>query len=188
MTKTSHRAAIFCARSSASCFSPLLKRTFSSSTISPGRTSTPPSQSFLSGTGTPTAAPDAWPPGRAKTLPSRCLPQVCQDATSPARGLLPSAPPECRQRRTDSRIAAHRPIFDRHVQIFPDQHALSLEIQTRHFYDFQGCPSQLASGGFRPSQGGIEHAVGKSPLIVVPRAHLHQGSLDNLGHSGIVSR
>src|SRR5882672_8741806 len=49
-------------------------------------------------------------------------------------------------------------------------------------------PSRPASRGSRPRQSGIEHAVRKSPLIVVPRTHLHQGPLDDLGHGGIVSR
>ena len=41
ITNTSHSAAYFCASSSAFFFSPLLKRTFSNSTIWPGCTSTP---------------------------------------------------------------------------------------------------------------------------------------------------
>src|SRR6202011_4632600 len=48
------------------------------------------------------------------------------------------------QRRANSRIARHRPLLDRHVQIFTDQDALALKIQTRHFYDFHGCPSLVS--------------------------------------------
>ena len=50
ITNTSHSDAICFARSSLSFFSPLLKRTFSSSTAVPAGQSTPASQSFLSGT------------------------------------------------------------------------------------------------------------------------------------------
>ncbi len=56
MTYTSHSAAIFCATSSLFFFSPLLKRTFSSSTISPGSHATPSSQSFSKRTLTPSSS------------------------------------------------------------------------------------------------------------------------------------
>ena len=56
MTKTSHSDAICLARSSLSFFSPLLKRTFSSSTAVPGSVSTPVSQSFLRGTFFPSSS------------------------------------------------------------------------------------------------------------------------------------
>src|ERR1700688_4881965 len=49
-------------------------------------------------------------------------------------------------------------------------------------------PGQPASRGSRPGQGGIEHAVRKSPLIVVPSKHLHAGALDDLGQRGVVGR
>ena len=42
-----------------------------------------------------------------------------------------------RQRRADSRIAAHHAVLYRNIQIFTDQDALALEIQAQHFNDFQ---------------------------------------------------
>ena len=36
-----------------------------------------------------------------------------------------------RQRRADARIAAHRAVLDRHVQILADQHPLAAQIQLR---------------------------------------------------------
>ncbi len=96
-----------------------------------------------------------------------------------------------RQRRANPRIAAHHPILNRHVQVLADQHPLAAQIQTRHSFDdhLHSMPARSASsGGLRPSDGGIEHAVRKAPLIVVPRTHLHQVPLDDLGLSGIVGR
>src|SRR6202021_3983029 len=40
--------------------------------------------------------------------------------------------------------------------------------------------------GLRPGQRRVEHAVGKSPLVVVPRANLHQRPLHDLGEGRIV--
>ena len=53
LTYTSHKAAIFCARSSSFFFSPTLPRQFSSSTTLPGAISTPSTQLVLSGTTRP---------------------------------------------------------------------------------------------------------------------------------------
>ena len=56
MTNTSNSPAICLDSSSLSFFSPLWKRTFSSSTAEPGAVSTPPSQSFLRSTGLPSSS------------------------------------------------------------------------------------------------------------------------------------
>src|ERR1039457_2886808 len=43
-------------------------------------------------------------------------------------------------------------------------------------------------GGFRPCEGGIEHPIGESPLIIVPSTHFHQRTGDDLGERRIVGR
>src|ERR1039457_3455891 len=44
------------------------------------------------------------------------------------------------------------------------------------------------SGDFRPCEGGVEHAIGKSPFIIVPSAHFHQRTGHDLGERRIVGR
>ena len=56
MTNTSHNAAYFFESASSSLPSPTFMRQFSSSTIWPGCTSTPSTQSFTSGTSTPSSS------------------------------------------------------------------------------------------------------------------------------------
>ena len=44
------------------------------------------------------------------------------------------------QRGADARIAAHRPVLDRHVQILANQHPFVSQIQARHLDDFHVRP------------------------------------------------
>jgi hypothetical protein len=70
-------------RFGSSFFSPLLKRTFSHSTTSPGAISTPPSQSLTSGTGLPSSSESRVATGASETAPDRtCLPPGGRGATA----------------------------------------------------------------------------------------------------------
>src|SRR5882672_6387854 len=92
---------------------------------------------------------------------------------------------------SDARIRASLITFPSWIGTFKSSRIstrLSLRSRLVILMTFKGAPSKLASCGFRPGQGGIEHAVRKSPLVVVPRTHLHQVPLDDLGQSGIVGR
>ena len=42
------------------------------------------------------------------------------------------------QRGANPRVAAHRSVLDRHIQILPNQHPLIAQIQARHFVMFKG--------------------------------------------------
>src|SRR5437870_4080549 len=40
----------------------------------------------------------------------------------------------------------------------------------------------------RPGHSGVEHAIREAPLVVVPRAHLHERAFDHLGERGVERR
>ena len=134
ITKTSQSAAIVRDSCSSSFFSPSLKRTFSSSTTSPGATATPSSQSRFSGVGTPSSCVSRRPPepgeNSSANLPSCGRPRcdiTMTRACAVERGL------DGGQRGADARIAPDLAVLDGHVQILADQHALALQIEARSF-------------------------------------------------------
>ena len=67
LTKMSHSAAIFLASSGLFFFSPLLTRTFSSSTTLPGFTSTPSTQFARSGTSRPSSSESRFATGASES-------------------------------------------------------------------------------------------------------------------------
>ena len=67
ITNTSHSAAYFFASAGSSLPSPTFIRQFSSSTISPGATSTPSTQSRISGTGRPRSSDRRWATGASES-------------------------------------------------------------------------------------------------------------------------
>src|SRR5690606_3425859 len=51
------------------------------------------------------------------------------------------------------------------------------------------CPAaRRASARFRPRDRGIEHPIREPPLVVVPRADLDEGTVDDFGHRRVVDR
>src|ERR1019366_2392485 len=188
----SQRAAIFFASSSESFFSPLLKRTFSSSTTSPGPTVTPSSQSRFNATGTPSNWVSRLATGASENssenFPSSGLPKC--DMTTPWAFAASAAwmvgiaariraslvtTPSLMGTFKSSRISTR----------FPDISKFDI------FTIFIAHPPARSShrppsSRLRPRQRGIQHSVGKTPFVVVPGADFDQVALDHLGERRIV--
>src|SRR5579859_7842483 len=186
----SHSAAIFLASSSESFFSPLLKRTFSSSTTSPAATETPSSQSRFSATGTPSSCVSRFATGASENssayLPSsgrpRCdMTSTCAFALS-AAWMVGSA---ARMRASLVTMPSFTGTFksSRISTRFPARFKLDI------FLIFIApCPPEPPRLCFGPRQRGIEHPVGEAPFVVVPGAHFDQRALDDLGERRIIGR
>ncbi len=135
------------ASSSASFFSPLLKRTFSSSTASPGATVTPSSQSLTSGTLRPSSSDSRAATGASESSVGRLAllgPAEVRHQHDPRAGrqrLL-----DRRQRGADARIAGDDAVLDRHVEVLADQHALAGERHVLHAHDTRRDAPRRAAG------------------------------------------
>src|ERR1700692_2514457 len=186
----SHSAAIFFASSSESFFSPLLKRTFSSSTTSPAPTETPSNQSRFSATGTPSSCVRRLATGASENssayFPSSGRPRC--DITSTWAFALSAAwmvgsaarmraslvtTPSCTGTFKSSRISTR----------FPARSKLDIFLI---FISFAPADSRSLCSG--PRQCGVEHSVGEAPFVAVPGADLDQGALNDLGERRIVGR
>src|SRR5580698_8388886 len=185
----SHSAAMRRDKSSSSFFSPLLKRTFSSSTTSPGATTTPSSQSRLSAVGTPKSCVSRRATGARENssanLPScgrpRCDITMTRAFAASAAWMVGSA----------ARMRASLPTSPSLMGTFRSSRiSTRLSFRSRPvilmiFMDFGRRPPSFDLG---PGSDGVEHAVGKTPFIVVPGADLHERALDYLGERRIVDR
>ena len=80
---------------------------------------------------------------------------------------------DARQARADADVVGDHPVFHRHVQIYPDENPLTFECEVVHIEDGH-CLVEEDLLGVGKGYGRIEHPVRESPLIVVPRQHLHQ--------------
>src|SRR4051812_21002633 len=183
MTYTSHSDAICFASSSLSFFSPLLKRTFSSNTAEPGAVSTPASQSFLSGTGLPNNSDSREATGASEN----------SSAYTPSSGR-----PRCEVRNTfapfssaslmvgsDARMRASLVTLPSSTGTFRSSR-IRTRLPRRSWSAMRSTFMTRPSGGFRPGDRGVEHAVGEAPLVVVPGAHLDQRAFADARHGRIV--
>ena len=114
ITYTSHSAAIRRASRSSSAFSPSRKRTFSQSTISPGATSRPSSQSPASRTSRPSNSPSRRATGASENagsgVPSFGRPEVRHDHHTRAG---PCRVPQRRKRGPEPGVARHFAVLGR---------------------------------------------------------------------------
>src|SRR5580658_6245132 len=197
----SQSAAIFLASSSRFFFSPLLKRTFSSSATSPAATSTPSSQSRFRATGTPSSCAMRLATGAsensAANLPSSGLPRCDMTRTrafavsaactvgsaARIRASEVTAPSWIGTFRS-SRINTRLPARSR-LSIF---RIFTVDLRSALPLVWVDWGTTATSGGLRPSHGGVDNAIREAPLIVVPRAHLYERALDHLGQGRVVRR
>src|ERR1700693_3516773 len=186
----SHSAAIFFASSSESFFSPLLKRTFSSSTTSPAPTETPSNQSRFSATGTP----------------SNCVRRLAIGASENSSSYFPSSGrPRCDMTSTwafalsaawmvgsAARMRASLVTTPSFTGTFKSSR-ISTRFPARSKLDIFLIfiflpPRPPPSSCSRPRQRGVEHSVGETPFVVVPGADLDQSALDDFGERRIIGR
>src|SRR5690606_26270945 len=173
------------ASSGSSFFSPLLKRTFSHITAWPGCADTPSSQSRITGTLRPSSSESRLATGTSDSsgsnLPSSGRPRwdirMTRALASRAAWMVGSAArmraslltvPSCTGTFRSSRISTRLPAS-----------GSSLILST-----FMARYRALLRAA--PGQCRVEHAVGEAPFVVVPRAHLHQATVDDLGERGVI--
>src|SRR5690606_25686753 len=186
ITNTSQSAASRLPSAGSSFFSPGSKRTFSQRTRSPGATSTPSSQLVTSGTLRPRSSPSASATGASENAGSR----------SPSFGL-----PRCDI--TMTRAPASSACFS--VGTAASRRAVlvtlpsligafrSSRISTRRSRSGSSVIFSTASATapllqLRERERRVEHAVREAPLVVVPRADLHEALALNLRERRVVDR
>jgi hypothetical protein len=126
-----------------------------------------------SGTGGPSSSESRARPAPARTPRiEHALLRAGRGATSRSRARLRRAPPDRRQRGADARVARDRPSLHGHVQVLADQHALAAQVEVGHA--FETSSGRLTAAFISASRRRVEHAVREAPLVVVPRADLHQ--------------
>src|SRR5688572_3719158 len=181
ITNTSQSAAMRAASAGSSFFSPFRKRTFSSSTTSPGAAEAASSSPSCSRTGLPRIPERALATGASERAGSR----------SPSFGR-----PRCDITSTRAPLSAAARIVGAaarsRASLVTRPSAIgtlrSSRISTRLPASARS-PMRIAFTwsltGARPGERRVEHAVREAPFVVVPGADLHQRAFQHLGELGV---
>ena len=179
ITYTSHSAAMRRASASSSAFSPSRKRTFSQSTISPGSTSRPSSQSSASRTWRPSSSPRRRATGasecRGSGLPSFGRPRCDITITrAPARAACCNVGTAARSRASPRGGGCDIAVLDGDVEVLADEHSASREVQIGHGEDVHvaSCNSRQVKGSTLGYRAHVQPAVQSSVYCLRIIGHL----------------
>ena len=85
----------------------------------------------------------------------------------------------------DARHVGDVAVLHRHVEVDAQQHALARDIGlvegAEAFISARRLSNSVRSDQLAHRHRGVDHAVGKAPLVVVPRHHAHERAVHDLG-------